>query len=436
MAVDFSREFAEFRRKTPEERLAIVKASAALTEEEAGLLRREGALDLATANRMIENVVGEMQLPLGIATDFVINGRSYLVPYALEEPSVVAGASYAAKLALPEGFQASSDEPVMIGQVQLLGTRDPEAARKDVLAKKMEIVEFANKQDPTLVKLGGGVRDLEARVLESPRGRMLVVHLLVDVRDAMGANAVNTMCEAIAPKLEEITGGKVRLRIISNLATKRLARAKAVWKKEALEESVRKHGLDTKGEEVVEAILDAWAFAAVDPYRAATNNKGIMNGIDAVVVATGNDFRAVEAGAHAYASLSGRYLPLTKYEKDRDGNLVGSIELPIAVGLVGGATKTHPIARIAVKILGVKTAQELAQVLAAVGLAQNFAALRALATEGIQRGHMRLHARNIAVLAGATGDLADEVAEQMVKEKAVRVDRAKEILEERKSRKS
>lgn len=422
--------FEDFHRKTVEERLALVREAASLAEDEVEFLRRQGALDIENANRMIENVVGETQLPLGIAMNFVINGKEYLVPYALEEPSVVAAASYAAKLALPNGFRASSDEPVMIGQVQIVGVRDCSKAAEAVLAEKKALVELANKQDATLVKFGGGAQDVEARILESARGKMLVVHLLVDVRDAMGANVVNTMCEAIAPELEKITGGKVRLRIVSNLAVKRLARAKAVWKKEVLEESVRKHGLETKGKEVVDAILDAWAFAAVDPYRATTNNKGIMNGIDAVAIATGNDFRAIEAGAHSYAAITGKYLPLTKYEKDEEGNLVGSIELPIAVGLVGGATKTHPIAKIAVKILGVKSAQELAQVLASVGLAQNFAALRALATEGIQRGHMRLHARNIAVLAGATGDLIDKTAERMIAEKAVRVDMAKEILEE------
>ncbi|RLE28859.1 hydroxymethylglutaryl-CoA reductase, degradative [Candidatus Acetothermia bacterium] len=404
-----------------EERLRLLKDFAGLTDEEVNILKKTGALELDSANRMIENVVGTTELPLGIATNFLINGKDYLIPMAIEEPSVVAAASYAAKLARPKGgFNTNSTEPIMIGQIQLVSVNDIEKAAQEILNKKEEIIELANKQDPILIKFGGGVKDVEVRKINTKRGEMLVIHLLVDVRDAMGANAVNTMAEAVAPFLEEITGGKARLRIISNLADRRIARAKAIWSKDIL------------GEELVEGILDAYAFAEADQYRCTTHNKGIMNGIDAVVIATGNDFRAVEAGAHSYAARNGRYQSLTKYYKNEDGDLVGEIELPVAVGTVGGATRTHPIAKIALKILGVKTAKELGEIIAAVGLAQNFAALRALASEGIQRGHMELHATNIAVLAGAKGDEIDEVAEQMIKEGNINVQRAKEILEEMK----
>jgi len=306
----------------------------------------------------------------------------------------------------------------MIGQIQVTKLADPFGAKVEVLRHKDEIIEKANEQDSILVKLGGGCKDIEVRVIDTIKGPMLIVHLLVDVRDAMGANAVNTMAEAVAPIIERVTGGKVRLRIISNLATYRLARAKAVFDKEAI-----------GGEEVVEGIMEAYAFAKADPYRCATHNKGIMNGISAVVIATGNDFRAVEAGAHSYAALGG-YKPLTTYEVNKDGDLVGTIELPVAVGVVGGATSVNPMAKVCLKILGVKSADELSRVLAAVGVAQNFAALRALATEGIQRGHMELHARNIAMMVGAKGQEVDKIVEILVKERRIKMDRAKEILEQ------
>jgi hydroxymethylglutaryl-CoA reductase len=339
---------------------------------------------------------------------------------AIEEPSVVAAASNAAKMARQKGgFIAGATQPVMIGQIQVLEVPDPYGARMALLSRRDEILRKANEQDPVLVSKGGGARDLRCKVLRTIVGEMVIVELLVDCRDAMGANAVNTMAEAVAPLVEEVSGGKVRLRIISNLATERLARAKAVFSKSAL-----------GGGEVVDAIVNAYAFALADPYRCATHNKGIMNGISAVVLATGNDTRAVEAGAHSYAAFHGGYKPLTTWEKNQEGDLVGTIELPMAVGLIGGATATHPTAKIAVKILGVKTAGELAQVIASVGLAQNLAALRALATEGIQRGHMTLHARNIAIMAGATGHVVDTIAEIMVKERRVRMDKAKELLEE------
>ncbi len=407
-----------FYKMSMEERLNLVKEFAELTDEEAQFLR-EGHLSLELADRMIENVIGETELPLGIAVNFKINGKDYLIPMAIEEPSVVAAASHAAKLARPGGgFFTSSTEPIMIAQIQLTGLKDPHFAKMQILEHKEELIRIANEQDPVLVKVGGGCRDIKARVLDSNLGPMVIVHLHVDVRDAMGANAVNTMAEALAPYIEDITGGKVYLRILSNLAIYRLARARAVWKKDVI------------GEETVKGILWAYEFARVDPFRAATHNKGIMNGIDAVLIATSNDWRAVEAGAHAFAAMDGWYTSLTHYEEDSEGNLVGTIELPMAVGVIGGATSTHPKAKIARKILGVKTAKEFAEVLAAVGLAQNFAALRALATEGIQRGHMSLHARNIAVMAGAQGDEIDRLAELLVKEGKVRLDRAKELLEE------
>jgi len=413
-------EISGFYKLNLKERAQIVKEFAGLTDEEVDLLRSTGSLPLQLADRMIENVVGAIPVPLGIAVNFLINGRDYLIPMAIEEPSVVAAASNAAKMARQKGgFFTSSTEPIMIGQVQALGVKDPYGAKMAILAAKDEILKKANEQDPVLVRLGGGAKDLDVKVVQASTGPMVITELLVDCRDAMGANAVNTMAEAVAPLIERITHGRVYLRIISNLATKRLARAWAVVAKEAV-----------GGEEVVDGVVEAYAFAAADPYRAATHNKGILNGIIAVTIATCNDHRAVEAGAHAYAARSGHYGPLTVWEKNKDGDLVGSIELPMAVGIVGGATRVHPVAKVALKILGVKTARELSEVMAAVGLAQNLAALRALAHEGIQRGHMALHARNVAIMAGATGDLIDLIVERMVEERKVRMDRAKELMEE------
>lgn len=403
-----------------EERRGKIAEFARLTPEEIELLSKEGNLNLEIANRMVENVIGTMAYPFSVALNFLIDGKEYVIPMVIEEASVVAAASNAAKMTRSKGgiFTEATD-PVMIGQVQLTKINDPFSARMKILEHKEEILKLANDQDPVLVKFGGGAKDLEVKVLESPVGPMVVTHLLVDVRDAMGANAVNTMCEAVAPFIEKITGGKVYLRIISNLADRRLVRARTTVAKEEL-----------GGEEAVDAIVTAWALAACDPYRAATHNKGIMNGVIAVALATGQDHRAIEAGAHAYAARTGRYLPLSVWEKDKNGDLVGTLEMPMAVGIVGGATKTHPVAKIAIKILGIKTAVELARVMGAVGLAQNLAALRALALEGIQAGHMRLHARNIAIMAGATGDLIDKVAEQMVKEGKIRFDRAQELIKE------
>jgi hydroxymethylglutaryl-CoA reductase len=418
--VDKSSLISGFYKLAPEQRLALIKEFASLSDEECALLQNTGSLSLDMADRMIENVVGAFPLPLGIGVNFLINGIDYLIPMAIEEPSVVAAASYAAKMVREGGgFHTSSTPPVMIGQIQVVDVEDPDAARRHVLEAKEGILKKANEQDPVLVSAGGGAKDLDAKVISTTVGPMLIVELQVDCRDAMGANAVNTMAEAVAPIIEQITGGHVYLRIISNLATKRLARAWCTVPKQSV-----------GGEEVVDGIVNASAFAAADPYRAATHNKGAMNGIIAVILATGNDHRAIEAGAHAYAALKGQYTSLSTWEKTENGDLKGFIELPMAVGLIGGAVRTHPIAKIAVKILRVKTANEFAEVLAAVGLAQNLAALRALAHEGIQRGHMSLHARNIAVAAGATGKLVDLVAESMVKERKIRMDRAKELIDE------
>lgn len=402
------------------ERLKTVKEFGGLSDDEALALVGAGNVDSILSDKMVENAVGTMNLPLGIAVNFVINGRDYLVPMAIEEPSVVAAASNAAKMAREKGgFWTSSTPPIMIGQVQLTGIRDPSRVKHMILERKHDILELANKQDPMLIKLGGGAHDLEVRIIHTAKGPNVVVHLLVDVRDAMGANAVNTMAEAVAPLIESIAGGHVYLRILSNLAVHRLARARAVWSKEAL-----------GGEDVVDGIIEAYMFADADPYRCATHNKGIMNGIDAVVIATGNDWRAIEAGAHAYAARSGSYKPLTTFEKTPEGDLVGTIELPMAVGLVGGATKVHPTAKASVKLLGVQTAQQLGEIIAAVGLAQNLAALRALATVGIQKGHMSLHAKNIVNSVGCPPELVDEVVKTIVSEKAIRMDRAKEVIEE------
>jgi len=413
-------ELSGFYKMSPGERLKIVREFAGLSEEEAELLRRTGALELEQANRMIENVIGTTELPLGMATNFLINGRDYLIPMAIEEPSVVAAASNAAKMVRERGgFNTESTPPIMIGQIQLVDVKNPTEAREKILEAREQILARANEQDPVLVKLGGGARDVEVRVLTTHLGPMTIIHLLVDVRDAMGANVINTMCEAVAPLIEELTGGRVFLRIVSNLATYRLAKARAVFAKEAL-----------GGEEVIDGVLQAYAFAAADPYRCATHNKGVMNGVIAVALATANDTRALESGAHAYAAIGGSYKPLTHWERTVDGDLLGRIELPVAVGTIGGATAVHPVAKICRKILGVQTACELGEVMAAVGLAQNLAAMRALATVGIQAGHMKLHARNIATMAGAKGELIDIVARKMVMEKKIRLDRAKEILQE------
>jgi hydroxymethylglutaryl-CoA reductase len=412
-----------FYNMTLEERRTHIADAAPLTPTELAPWT-SGGLSPEAADHMIENVIGLYSLPLGIALNFMVNGRDVLVPMTLEEPSVVAGASFMAKLARGGGgFTATTSEPLMIGQMQVINVVNLHEAKLKIYEHKASLLEEADSIDPVLKKFGGGARDLEVRVIaDSPIGGFLVVHLIYDVRDAMGANAVNTACERLAPKIEAITGGKVHLRILSNLADRRIARTRCTI-------PVKSLGFDNfSGESVRDGIIAAYAFASVDPYRAATHNKGIMNGVDSVVIATGNDWRAIEAGAHAYAVKNGQYTSLSTWGKDADGNLVGTLEMPMAVGIVGGATKVHPAAQAAVKLMGVKTANELAEIIVSVGLAQNMAALRALATEGIQRGHMSLHARQVAIAAGATGDLVEKVASQMVAEKVVRIDRAEEIL--------
>lgn len=408
-----------------EERRIALADSAHRTPEDL-LPFHDGGLTAEAAGHMIENVIGLYSLPLGIGLNFLVNGRDVLVPFAIEEPSVVAGASFMAKLARAGGgFWATASAPEMIGQMQILDLADAPAARLKIYEHKDELLAEADTIDPVLKQFGGGARDLEVRLIaDSPIGAFLVVHLIYDVRDAMGANAVNTACERLAPRLEAITGGRVHLRILSNLADRRLARARCLI-------PVHELAFDGySGEQVRDGIIAAYAFAAADPYRAATHNKGIMNGVDAVVIATGNDWRAIEAGAHAYAARSGRYTSLSTWGKDADGNLVGALEMPMAVGIVGGATKVHPAARAAIQLMGVRTAAQLAEIIVSVGLAQNLAALRALATEGIQRGHMSLHARQVAMAAGASGDLIEKVAAQMVAEKIIRSDYAEALVRE------
>jgi hydroxymethylglutaryl-CoA reductase len=409
---------------SPKERQQIIVTWAELSPEQAAAL--EGGLSLTQADKMVENVVGAYALPLGIATNFLVNGSDVLVPMVIEEPSVVAGASFAAKLARAGGgFHAETTESLMIGQIQVFGLADPQAAAARLVAQKQRLIDLANRVDPVIVSLHGGARDVETYVhAESPAGPMLVVHLIYDCRDAMGANMVNTACEALAPLVEEITSGRVNLRILSNLADRRLASARCVVPASALDTP------ELPGALVAARIVEAYALAAVDPYRAATHNKGIMNGIDAVVLATGNDWRAIEAGAHAYAARDGQYRSLSEWSLTPTGDLVGSLELPLAVGTVGGATRVHPTARAALQIMGVTKARSLAEIIVSVGLAQNLAAIRALATEGIQKGHMALHARQVAIAAGATGDEVDRVAAAMVGERVVRADRAAQLLAE------
>ncbi|MBE0518731.1 MAG: hydroxymethylglutaryl-CoA reductase, degradative [Thermoplasmata archaeon] len=407
------------------ERLKILKEFATLTDDEVNALAGTNGLRIEIADKMIENAVGTFSLPLGIATNFVINGKDSMIPMVIEEPSVVAAASNSAKMAREKGgFTTSSTPPIMIGQIQITNIDDPDMAAKKILDNKAAIIDLANKQDPLLISLGGGAKDMDVRVLQTMKGPNVIIHLHVDVRDAMGANAVNTMAEAVAPLAEELTGGRVYLRILSNLAIYRLARAEAIWSKEAI-----------GGEDVVDGIIEAYSFADADPFRCATHNKGIMNGIDAVMIATGNDWRAIEAGVHAYASLKGSYKPLTVFEKTSQGDLRGTIEVPMAVGLIGGATKVHPTARACIKLLAVTRANELAEIGAAVGLAQNLAALRALATIGIQKGHMSLHARNIVASVDCPPELMQEAVDIIVRERKIRMDRAKEVVEELKRNK-
>ncbi|MBB5695260.1 hydroxymethylglutaryl-CoA reductase, degradative [Muricoccus pecuniae] len=408
-----------FHRMSTAERLEAVAAFSGLDEATAAQLAAPGNIDPHLADHMIENVVATLSIPIGVATNMRVDGRDVLVPMATEESSVVAAVCNSARQCYDSGgFVTSLSGNLMIAQVQLTGVTDPENARLRILERREEIAAICNGCDPMLVKLGGGFRDLEVRVIDSRGGPMVVTHLIVDTRDAMGANTVNTMAEKLAPEIESWTGGKVFLRILSNLADRRLARARATWTAEAI-----------GGEAVRDGMISAYHFAEADPYRAATHNKGVMNGVSAVVLATGNDTRAVEAGAHAYAARRGRYSSLTSWEVTADGGLAGSIELPMPVGLVGGATKIHPTARACLKILGVTTAAELARIIAAVGLAQNFGAMKALATTGIQKGHMALHANNVAIAAGATGEEVARLAAILVERREVRQDVAVAELE-------
>jgi hydroxymethylglutaryl-CoA reductase len=407
-----------FHKMSPTERLATVQRMADLDEATVAQLRKPGNLDADVADHMIENVVSSISIPIGIATNVKVNGRDVLVPMATEESSVVAAVCNSAKQCYDDGgFTTSVSGMLMIAQIQLVNVSDPQAARVRILERRDEISATCDACDPILLGLGGGFRDLEVRVIAAEGGPMVVTHIIVDTRDAMGANAVNTMAERLAPSIEAWTGGKVYLRILSNLADRRVARARATWRLDAI-----------GGADVRDGMISAYRFAAADPYRAATHNKGIMNGVSAVVLATGNDTRAVEAGAHAYAARGGRYTSLSTFEATADGDLTGTLEMPMPVGLVGGATKVHPTAQAALKILGVSTAAELAGIIAAVGLAQNFGALKALATVGIQRGHMALHAHNVAMVAGATGEEVDRLAAILVERRQVRQDVAVQEL--------
>ena len=424
MVAPKSSRLSGFYKQTLDERRALIRAWLNLSQDTD--LSLDGGLSMDQADNMIENVVGVYNLPLGISTNFLINGRDYLIPMVIEEPSVVAAVSFAAKLFREGGgFFTSSDDPIMIGQVQILDIADISAAIQSLEVNKARLIDEANAVAGSILKQGGGAKDIEIRVFEDTSvGAMLVLHVLYDVRDAMGANAVNTAVERIAPHLEEITGGRVNLRILSNLTDRRKARAEGVIPASAL----ARHGFS--GVDVVRAIVEAGVFAEVDPYRATTHNKGIMNGIDPVVIATGNDWRAIEAGAHAYAARSGRYTSLTAWRQIDNGDLHGKIELPLAVGIVGGATRVHPTAQVALRILGVESARELAEVIVAVGLAQNVAALRALATDGIQSGHMRMHARQLALAAGAPPESITKIVKVMIDENNIRLERAKSLVEE------
>ena len=419
-----SSQIAGFYKLSLEDRLQELARQGELDAQDLATFSAAGGLNPEQADHMVENAVGIFALPIGIGLNFVVNSREVLVPMAIEEPSVIAGASFMARLARAGGgFVARTSAPEMIGQMQILDLLDVYVARHLLLENKERLLSETASIDPLLQKLGGGPRDLEVRVIdESPIGPFLVLHLIYDVRDAMGANAVNTAVEQLAPTVETITAGRVHLRILSNLADRRLARADCTIPLGELAFG------DFSAEQVRDGIIAAWAFAVADPYRAATHNKGIMNGVDAVVIATGNDWRAVEAGAHAYAARNGRYTSLSTWGKDDQGNLVGSLEMPMAVGIVGGATRVHPAARAALKLMDIHSASELAEIIVSVGLAQNLAALRALATEGIQQGHMSLHARQVAIVAGAQGEQIERLAQQLVAEQIIRIDRAEAIL--------
>lgn len=427
-----SSELPGFFKKSGEERLKLLGERANLSKEELDVLQQNSSLDFHVADKMIENAVGTFPLPLGIATNFKINSKDYLIPMAIEEPSVIAAASYGAKLAREGGgFTVThSSESLMIAQIQLVSKSDWTAARENILAHKESVIALANAVCPSAKGHGGGAKDLEARIIETKRGDMLIIHLIVDVGNVMGANILTRMAEGVTPLLEELSfGGKARLRILSNLAVHRLFRAEAIWTKQQLVASCPNSSLTA--DDIIDGILDAWAFAEADPFRAATNNKGILNGIDAVAIATGNDFRAIESGAHAYSAFNkDHYSTLTHYERTPEGDLKGVIEIPLALGIAGGVTQVHPVAKVGLKVIGAKTSGELGAIFASVGLAQNFAALRAMTTEGLVRGHMKLHAKNVAMMGGAQGSMVDLVAHLMTLDGVISTSRAKEILSE------
>lgn len=407
-----------FYKLSPEKRLDKIADHVGLAEEEKSILKGDSAFSIKQADRMVENVIGYLPIPLGVAANFKVNGKDVFVPMATEEPSVIAAASNAAKLAYDSGgFVTSYSGSIMIGQIQVTGVRDPYGAMARIYENKEELIHLCNQQDPTLVSLGGGIQDVHVRMVHTDTEKMIVIHLHVDTKDAMGANAVNTMAEAASPFIEKITKGKVILRILSNLADERITRVRAVFENPFQND-----------QEAIDKFYKAAQLAIYDPYRAATHNKGIMNGISSVVLATGNDTRAVEAGAHVYASVSGQYQSLTRWEKGENNKIIGTLEMPLAVGLVGGATQSHPVAKLATKMMGVQTAEQLAAVIASVGLAQNFAAIRALASEGIQKGHMKLHARNLAAMAGATEGEIDQVVEIAVKNQSFKFHEMEEIV--------
>ncbi len=409
---------SKFFEKSRKDRLDIIANFANLSVEELNILENvNGGISFDKADKMIENAIGTFSLPLGIATNFKINNKDYVVPMVIEEPSVIAAASKGAKVArIKGGFEVTADESYSIGQIQILNT-DTTVAIKKIQEQTNEILELANSKSNTLSKMNKGAKEVTCKEIDTPSGSMLIVELLIDVGDAMGANVTNTMCEAVSPLLEKITGGKALLRILSNYSTRRMVKAKAIFEKESV-----------GGEAVVDNIILAFEFADNDVYRAVTHNKGIMNGIISVANAVGQDSRAIEAAANAYAAISGKYRSLSKWSKDADGNLVGILEIPLSVGIVGGIANVHPVAKICAKILNVESAQELACVMTATGLAQNYSAIRALSTEGIQKGHMRLHARNLAAAAGATPEQIDEIVEKMVQANSISLDKAKELL--------
>lgn len=413
-----------------DDRLDYLKKETNITAKDMKLLKDlPKNFSFKKIDKMIENCIGIIPIPLGIATNFVINGKKYLIPISIEEPSVIAAASNAAKIAkMGGGFTAEADESIMIGQIQLISrdknNRDRLKRKKErkritkiIINNKRELLQIANSRSTSVIAKDIKVRELYDESINN-MGYMIIIELIVDTRDAMGANVINTMCESIAPKIEKISNAEVVLKILSNYSIHRLARCRATFPKNLL-----------GGDKGVERILLAYAFAYSDIFRAVTHNKGLMNGIDALAIATGQDFRALEASIHAYAARDGKYRSLTKWYKSKKGDLIGEIELPMAIGIVGGIVSVHPIVRIVLKILDIKNIKELASIFAAIGLAQNFAAIRALADEGIQKGHMKLHARNIAVTAGAKENQVDLIAERMLKENNVSVNKAKEVIQ-------